>query len=64
MTLAFRDALRTDERTAEEYAELKLSLARQYPRDREAYIDGKSTFVARVLAAAERGVSGRAVSKT
>ena len=61
VTLAFRDALRTDERTAEEYAELKLSLARQYPRDREAYIDGKSTFVARVLASAERGASGPAV---
>ena len=48
-TLAFRDALRADPQVLSEYAELKLRLARQYPRNREAYIEGKTAFVARVL---------------
>ncbi len=49
-TLAFRDALRSDQGIAEQYAELKLRLARQYPFDCEAYLEGKSSFVDRVLA--------------
>lgn len=49
VTLAFRDALRADPREAEVYAALKLELARRFPHDRAAYLEGKSTFVARVL---------------
>ena len=49
-SLAFRDALRVDPQVAADYAELKLELARRYPRDREAYIEGKSAFVERILA--------------
>ena len=50
VTLAFRDALRVDPQVAADYAELKLELARRYPRDREAYIEGKSAFVEHILA--------------
>jgi GrpB-like predicted nucleotidyltransferase (UPF0157 family) len=49
--IAFRDALRADVELRDEYAALKLNLARRYPRDREAYIEGKTAFVQRVLAA-------------
>lgn len=47
--LAFRDALRADPALAAEYARLKRELAARFPRDREAYIEGKGPFVARVL---------------
>ena len=47
--LAFRDALRRDPVLRVAYAELKLSLARRFPRDRESYIDGKGDFVRRVV---------------
>ena len=47
--LRFRDALRADAALAAQYAELKLQLARQFPLDREAYTDGKTDFVRRVL---------------
>jgi GrpB-like predicted nucleotidyltransferase (UPF0157 family) len=56
VTLAFRDALRRDARLANAYARLKLALAERFPRDRPAYIDGKSQFVAEVLATAGLGV--------
>ncbi|MBK7792971.1 MAG: GrpB family protein [Betaproteobacteria bacterium] len=48
--LAFRDRLRADPLLAAEYAALKVRLARQHPRDREAYTDGKAPFVRRVVA--------------
>jgi len=54
VTLAFRDALRRDPELAEAYARLKLSLARRFPLDRPAYIDGKTEFVQDVLAAIGR----------
>ena len=49
--ITFRNALRADVELRDEYAALKLSLARRYPRDREAYIEGKGAFVQCVLAA-------------
>jgi GrpB-like predicted nucleotidyltransferase (UPF0157 family) len=49
VTLAFRDALRADHDLANEYGALKRRLARRFPDDREAYIAGKSAFIARVL---------------
>ena len=49
VTLAFRDALRANADDARRYAELKLDLARKFPYDREAYIAGKSDFVADIL---------------
>jgi GrpB-like predicted nucleotidyltransferase (UPF0157 family) len=43
--LAFRDHLRADAQAAARYAELKRSLAATFPRDREAYINGKTALV-------------------
>lgn len=51
--LRFRDALRTDATLAAEYAALKLELARKFEFDRDAYTEGKSPFIARILAAAD-----------
>ena len=48
--LAFRDALRADAALRDAYAALKHDLARRFPRDREAYTDGKTAFVRDVLA--------------
>ena len=47
--LVFRDLLRADVRIAGEYDTLKHRLAERYPRDREAYIDGKTAFVQEML---------------
>jgi len=47
--LAFRDALRAQTAVRAAYAALKLELARRYPRDREAYTEGKSAFVRQVV---------------
>jgi len=49
VTLAFRDALRASSEDARRYCELKLELARKFPYNREAYISGKSKFVAEIL---------------
>lgn len=45
----FRDRLNGNPALREEYAELKKSLATQFPDDREAYSDGKAAFIERVL---------------
>lgn len=57
-TILFRDYLCTHEEAAKEYAELKAALASKYPRDREAYLEGKTAFVEGVirLAGEEREV--------
>ena len=48
--LAFRDTLRADPVLLKAYADLKYALAKQYPRDRESYIDAKTDFVREILA--------------
>jgi len=48
--LAFRDHLREDEECRKRYADLKRRLARKYRDDREAYTEGKTKFIERVLA--------------
>ena len=48
--LTFRDRLRADNALRDAYAVLKRDLAAQFPRDREAYIEGKGSFVNEVLA--------------
>ncbi len=53
--LAFRDALRADRDLATEYAKLKQDLASTFEFDREAYTEGKSAFIGRVLARAGAG---------
>lgn len=55
VTLAFRNALLRHPELAAEYAVLKQQLAAKYPTNRESYINGKSKFVERVLAAAGMG---------
>ena len=45
--LAFRDRLRSQPRLAEQYRELKQTLATEYELDREAYTDAKAEFITR-----------------
>jgi GrpB-like predicted nucleotidyltransferase (UPF0157 family) len=45
-----RDRLRSDPDARSAYARLKQDLAERYPGDRHSYVDGKSDFVARLLA--------------
>jgi GrpB-like predicted nucleotidyltransferase (UPF0157 family) len=47
--LCFRDALRTDDVARDAYEALKRELAQLYPRDREAYVEGKREFVEDVI---------------
>jgi GrpB-like predicted nucleotidyltransferase (UPF0157 family) len=47
--LHFRDYLNQHRDVAREYARLKLRLATQFPQDREAYTDGKASFIQQVL---------------
>jgi GrpB-like predicted nucleotidyltransferase (UPF0157 family) len=48
-TLLFRDYLCNHPDMAEEYAQLKQQLAKKHPQDRQAYLDGKTAFVEKVL---------------
>ena len=48
--LAFRDRLRADASARIEYAALKDDLATRYRDDREAYTEGKTDFVRRMVA--------------
>jgi GrpB-like predicted nucleotidyltransferase (UPF0157 family) len=45
--LAFRDYMNTHPSIAKEYSLLKQRLAREFPNDMEAYIDGKDGFIKR-----------------
>jgi GrpB-like predicted nucleotidyltransferase (UPF0157 family) len=46
--LLFRDYLIQNSRVAEEYQDLKLSLAREHPDDRVAYTQAKTAFIERI----------------
>ena len=48
----FRDQLRADAEVARAYDALKRELAERHAADREAYTEGKSEFIARVVRAA------------
>ncbi len=50
--LRFRDSLRSSEKLAAEYAQLKTEMAAKHTEDREAYTDAKSHFVNAVSRAA------------
>jgi GrpB-like predicted nucleotidyltransferase (UPF0157 family) len=52
--LAFREALRWDAAMAKAYVQLKRQLAARHRYDREAYTEAKASFVAEVLASAQR----------
>lgn len=47
--LRFRDALRANTALRDEYARIKISLAREFARDREGYSRAKGSFVTRVI---------------
>jgi 2'-5' RNA ligase len=47
--LTFRDYLRSNKSTVDEYGKLKQRLAEQHGNDIDAYIDGKSAFIEKVL---------------
>ena len=47
--LALRDYLRANPQAVQGYGELKKRLAQQFPQDIEAYIDGKTDFILRIL---------------
>jgi GrpB-like predicted nucleotidyltransferase (UPF0157 family) len=51
--LTFRDRLRADKSLRDAYAALKYDLAARFPRDREAYIEGKAPFVREILGPSE-----------
>ena len=53
--LLFRDHLRGHAEAAEAYAALKTRLAKELPRDRDAYTNGKAPFVERILRLAKSG---------
>jgi len=53
--LLFRDYLRAHPDEAARYAALKRQLSSRHATDREAYTEGKQTFVDRILAQAESG---------
>ena len=50
--LKFRDYLRRHAAAREAYLALKQDLARRFPRDREAYTEGKEGFVDAIMARA------------
>jgi len=47
--LAFRDTLRSDKSAVDEYGTLKQRLAERHGNDIDAYIDGKTAFIKKVL---------------
>jgi GrpB-like predicted nucleotidyltransferase (UPF0157 family) len=62
--LLFRDYLIRHPDVAREYAALKLRLSDQHGRDRVAYTEAKSAFVAAVTARAKaKGVHGASASR-
>jgi GrpB-like predicted nucleotidyltransferase (UPF0157 family) len=54
----FRDHLIRHPALVGEYAALKTELARRFPTDRQAYLDGKASFIERVLHLARSGAQG------
>lgn len=57
--LLFRDALRADTELTAEYAALKRDLAERFRDDRDAYTEGKTAFITRVLLNAREDRRGR-----
>lgn len=59
--LAFRDYLTQHPQTAAAYGELKANLARRFPMDMEAYMEGKDAFIRRTerMALAWNRAAGR-----
>lgn len=56
--LLFRDYLRMHNGAVHEYERLKRRLALEYPTDREAYTEGKASFICEVLTRASAAAGG------
>jgi GrpB-like predicted nucleotidyltransferase (UPF0157 family) len=54
LSLLFRDYLRTHEKDARRYAELKVRLAQMYREDRSAYTNAKAPFIWEILTRANK----------
>ena len=50
----FRNYLRTHPKAVSEYSDLKQKLAKTHPDDRQAYADGKATFIKSIIVTASR----------
>ena len=57
--LLFRDYLRVHPDAVEAYGALKSSLAARYPRDRDAYTEGKAEWIQGILAIARAEMNSR-----
>lgn len=57
--LAFRDYMRTHEKEREEYAKIKIELAKKFPFDIDGYCDGKENFVREIEKLAFSQFDGR-----
>jgi len=55
--IAFRDALRGDDRLARAYEAVKRQAAARHHDDREAYTSAKTQFIMEVLASVSPGLS-------
>jgi len=54
----FRDLLRSDEKEAQRYEDLKTGLASRFRNDREAYTEAKSEHIERATKKAKAGLKG------
>ena len=52
--ILFRDYLRNHPKAMREYEELKISLAKKFPKDRNKYIEGKQDFINNILEKAKK----------
>ena len=52
--ILFRDYLRTHPTERDHYAELKAALAKQFPENRERYLEGKSDFIQNIIQLAKQ----------
>lgn len=53
--LLFRDYLTQHPESSQEYADLKIDLTQQYPKDRESYLKAKAPFIQHILKLARSG---------
>jgi GrpB-like predicted nucleotidyltransferase (UPF0157 family) len=55
--LLFRDYLTGHPQSAQEYANLKIEMAQQFPKDRESYLGAKAPFIQHILQLARSEMS-------
>lgn len=55
--LTLRDVLRTNSALRDEYAAIKYGLAEKFPDSIDAYVEGKTDFILKILEKSENGLS-------